>query len=280
MANRSFFQALSVLLYNPHVSQLFTGHIWRGQSKSLCVPGLNCYSCPAAAGACPVGALQSFLSSISPRFPAYVIGSLLTFGLLFGRMICGWGCPFGFLQDMLYRLPGPKLKKSPWTVRLSKLKYLWAVLFVLVLPLGFYFVTGVGIPAFCTYLCPAGTLEGAVPLLSVHPMLRSAAGGLTVWKFAVLGIFLVLMVFVSRPFCRWLCPLGAFYGCLNRHAMFGIAVDKRTCIRCGKCAETCGMDTKIAGDRECISCGKCISRCPMQSIHFRSLSEIDPKIQI
>jgi polyferredoxin len=114
---------------------------------------------------------------------------MLLFGLLLGRVICGWACPFGFLQELLHKLPGPKLKKSKLTQKLSRLKYLWAVVFVLILPFAFFFMTGIGVPAFCKFICPAGTLEGAVPLLSFNPMLRSAAGWLTVWKFSLLAVF-------------------------------------------------------------------------------------------
>lgn len=272
MAKRLAAQLISALLANPYLSGFTSGKISKAATKNVCVPGLNCYSCPAAAGACPLGSLQSFFSGTVPKFPAYVLGTILLFGLICGRIICGWICPFGFLQDLLYRIPGGKLKKSKFTQVLSRLKYLWAVAFVLVMPLAFYFITGIGEPFFCKYICPAGTLEGAVPLLSVNPLLRSAAGWLTVWKFSVLAFFLVLMVVAYRPFCRWLCPLGAFYGLLNKFSLTGITVDTSSCIKCGKCASLCKMDTKIAGDKECISCGNCVSACPARAISFKSLS--------
>lgn len=262
-------QAAVSFLHNPHLTNFLTGRIYRGPTKAACVPGLNCYSCPGAAGACPIGSLQSFLSGVSPRFPAYVLGAILLMGLTFGRFICGWLCPFGFVQELFYRLPGKKLGKSPLTQRLSRLKYVWSVFFVLVLPLIFWGVTGVGIPAFCKFICPAGTLEGAVPLLSTNTMLRSAAGAITVWKFTLLAVFLGLMIVIYRPFCRWFCPLGAAYGCCNRQAILGVAVDPQRCIHCGRCAKVCGMDTTIAGDRECISCGDCLKHCPTKAIYFR-----------
>ncbi|MBE6097411.1 MAG: 4Fe-4S binding protein [Schwartzia succinivorans] len=272
LAKRTIAQFFSTLLYNPYLSNLTGGRISREWTKNICVPGLNCYSCPAAAAACPLGSLQSFFSGAVPKFPAYVLGTMLLFGLLLGRVICGWACPFGFLQELLHKLPGPKLKKSKLTQRLSRLKYLWAVVFVLILPFAFFFMTGIGVPAFCKFICPAGTLEGAVPLLSFNPMLRSAAGWLTVWKFSLLTVFLILMIFIYRPFCRWFCPLGAFYGLLNKYALLGITVNASSCIHCGKCAAVCKMDTKIAGDHECISCGSCISSCPTQAIQFHRLS--------
>lgn len=272
MAKRRFIQILSAFLYNPYLGNFLTGRVGRVTGKMACVPGLNCYSCPGAAGACPVGSFQSFLSGVFPRFPFYVLGTLMMFGLLFGRLICGWACPIGLLQEMVHRLPGPKLEKSRLTAALARLKYVWALLFVVLLPLAFWATTGIGLPAFCKFLCPAGTLEGAAPLLLVNGSLRSAAGTLTVWKFAVAGFFLLLMAFFWRPFCRWLCPLGAFYGLFNRYAVLGVQVDMEKCVHCGACARACRMDTALAGDRECISCGDCLQSCPKEAISFRGPS--------
>ncbi len=269
MDKRTWAQIISTLLHNPHLNHLFTGQLERGVTKMACVPGLNCYSCPASAGACPLGSLQSFLSGVFPRFPTYVLGTMMLFGLLFGRFICGWVCPFGFFQELVHHIPGPKIRKSKATIVLSKLKYLWAILFVIVIPIAYWALTGTGIPAFCKFLCPAGTLEGAVPLLTANEGLRGAMGSLTIWKFAVAGVFLLLMVSAWRPFCRWLCPLGAFYGLFNHYAISGIQVDASKCIHCGKCARDCQMDTMIAGDQECISCGKCLKDCPTEAISFR-----------
>ena len=271
MDKRNVAQALGAFLCNPHIENFLTGRISRVATKQVCVPGLNCYSCPGAAGACPVGSFQSFLSGVFPRFPAYVLGFVLLMGLAFGRVICGWACPFGFLQELVGRFPVPKLPKSRRTRALARMKPLWGILFVVLLPLAFWAVTGTGVPAFCKYLCPAGTLEGAVPLLLVHDRLRAAAGSLTAWKFAVLAFFLGLMAFAWRPFCRWLCPLGAFYGRLNRVALLGIAVDSERCVRCGACARVCRLDVSVAGDPECISCGDCLTACPTRAISFRRL---------
>lgn len=269
MVRRYRVQLLSLLAHNPFLANFFGGRIYQGPLKAVCMPGINCYSCPAAAGACPLGSLQSFFSGLQPRFPAYVLGVLLFFGLLLGRTVCGWLCPFGLVQELLYRLPGRKLGKSGLTARLSRLKYLWALLFVVVLPLGFWFFSGWGVPAFCKYLCPVGTLEGAVPLFIAQEGLRRSAGLLTGWKLAVLVLLLGLMIFAWRPFCRWLCPLGAFYGLFNRQALTGVTVDRSRCTGCGACARTCKMDISVAGDRECISCGECIASCPEKAIVFR-----------
>lgn len=271
MVKRRIIQLISTLLCNLNLKGFATGRIYQGQLKTLCLPGLNCYSCPGAIGACPLGSLQSFVSGTVPRFPLYVAGWLLLMGLWLGRTVCGWLCPFGFIQELIYHTPLPKLGKSRTTRLLSRLKPVWGILLVLVIPLALWTVQGIGVPAFCKYLCPAGTLEASIPLLFLNAPLMKAAGWLTVWKFIVLAVFLLLMMVLYRPFCRFLCPLGAWYGCFNRHAALGITVDRNRCTACGHCAAICPMDIKIAGDQECISCGKCQHSCPSAAISFRQI---------
>jgi ferredoxin-type protein NapH len=271
LASRKIIQSFSAFVCNIYLPGFANGHIYQGGIKALCLPGLNCYSCPGAIGACPVGALQSALSGTVLRFPFYVMGTFLAFGLLFGRLICGWLCPFGLVQEMLFGLPTRKMQKSHFTARLCSLKYLLGIGLVVLAPVLLYAAQGIGEPAFCEYFCPAGTLEAAVPLLSMNDDLWAAAGWLTVWKFFILSVFLVIMVFVYRPFCRFACPLGAWYGLFNRQAALGIAVDEQRCTHCGQCAAVCRMDVRIAGDPECISCGACRPICPEHAVYFRKL---------
>lgn len=269
MVKRTVLQCMSTILYNAHWPGFQTGNIYQGSLKAFCLPGLNCYSCPGAIGACPIGSLQSFYSGSILRFPFLVLAWLILCGLILGRFLCGWLCPFGFLQDLLFRLPGRKIKKSAVTMTLSRLKYLWATLLVVILPLGFFALTGIGAPVFCKYVCPAGTLEAGIPLLALRPELRALAGWLTVWKFSILIVFLIAMIVLYRPFCRFFCPLGAWCGLFNKWAFFGIAVDMTRCTNCKECVAVCPMDIRIAGDRECISCGACQRHCAAKAIYFR-----------
>ena len=123
MVRRGVVQLLSALLHNANLPGFITGRIWQAQPKSVCVPVLNCYSCPGALGACPIGSLQSTLAGTALKFPFYVVGLLLLFALCLGRVICGWLCPFGLVQDLLYKIPSPKLRKNAFTQKLSLLKY-------------------------------------------------------------------------------------------------------------------------------------------------------------
>ena len=267
MANkRTFIQFLTAFLYNGNLPGFFSGKIWQGPSKSICVPGLNCYSCPGALGYCPLGSLQSSLSGVVLRFPFYVLALLILFGLLLGRVICGWLCPFGLVQELLYKIPSPKLVKNKATRTLTKLKYIIGLLFVIILPLVFFFAVGVGSPAFCKYICPAGTLEAALPLLSTNPFLKQNLGALFNWKLFLLIVTVIASIVVYRPFCRFICPLGAFYSLFNKLSYFGIQVDKLKCTGCDACIHKCKMDCVRVGDRECINCGECIGFCPTNAI--------------
>ena len=236
----------------------------------MCVPVLNCYSCPGALGACPIGSLQSTLAGTALKFPFYVIGLLLLFALCLGRIICGWLCPFGLVQDLLYKIPTPKFGKNSVTAKLTYLKYVIAVIFVVLLPVYFWWADGVGAPAFCKYICPAGTLEAGLPLLALNENLRSGIGLLFGWKFLLMAVILGACVFIYRPFCRFLCPLGAWYGLFNRLSLFGIRVDAAKCTNCNACVKVCKMDCQKVGDRECINCGECKKYCPTGAISFKT----------
>ena len=268
---RRLIQLYSALLYNAHLKGFAEGKLYTGALKSVCVPGLNCYSCPGAAFACPLGALQNAISASADRPAFYVVGLLLLFGLLLGRVVCGFLRPFGLIQELLHRLPTKKLKKSPLTRKLSYIKYGVLLVFALAIP-AWFALRRVPLPGFCKFICPAGTLEGAV-LLLLHPAnasLRALAGGLFWWKLLLLLLILSACVFVFRAFCRFLCPLGALYGLFSRLALLGVRVDESRCSDCGVCLRVCPTDIRRVGDRECVHCGGCIASCPEKAISFRA----------
>lgn len=266
-SKRRLIQVYAALLYNANLKGFATGKIFTGNTKNLCVPGLNCYSCPGAVGACPLGSLQNALASSKTSSLAYVFGIFVLLGLLLGRTICGFLCPFGLIQELLHKIPSPKLKKSRATRVLSYFKYVILVAMVILIPLAFS--DKLAVPGFCKYICPDGTLIGALSLL-IHPDnadMFGMLGPLFTWKFCLLVVFLVASVFIFRFFCRFFCPLGAIYGFFCRVAMLGVKLDRQTCIQCGLCVTTCKMDIRHVGDHECIHCGDCIPVCPTNAIH-------------
>jgi len=268
---RRLIQLYSALLYNAHLKGFITGNIYTGGSKALCLPGFNCYSCPGAVGACPLGALQNALAASGSRTPTYVLGILMLYGLILGRMICGFLCPLGLLQELLFKLPTPKVRKNRITRVLSWLKYIILAVFVVIVPL-WYALQKYPVPAFCKYICPAGTFEGAVGLLAnpVNADKFSMLGILFTRKFVILVVIAVACVFVYRAFCRFLCPLGAIYGLFAKVAVIGVKVDVPQCTDCGRCVSHCKMDIRHVGDHECIHCGECIDVCPTKAIAFKA----------
>lgn len=270
ISKRLIIQIISALLFNANFRGFAEGRIYTGKLKTMCLPGLNCYSCPGALGSCPIGSLQSVLSGRKHNFSFYVIGILIFFGVVLGRLICAFLCLFGLVQDLLYKISVPKLRVPEKADKLLRwLKYLVLLVLVVILPTFVSNQFGIGEPWFCKWLCPAGTLEGGLPLLAASENLRQAAGGLFIWKLAVLIVIVLSSVFIYRPFCKYLCPLGAFYGLFSRVSIFRMKVDKEKCTLCGACEKSCKMGVEIRkniNSAECIRCGECIGSCPTGAI--------------
>ena len=264
-SKRKLIQLYAALLFNANIKGFFNGQIYMGATKNVCVPGLNCYSCPGAVGSCPLGSLQNALSASKTRTPAYIFGTLILFGLLLGRTICGWLCPIGLGQELLYKIKTPKVKKNKVTHVFSYLKYVLLVVLVIIIPL---LLT---IPGFCEYICPAGTFQGGLGLLLNPENYSKLAdlGPLFTWKFTLMVLIILGSIFFFRFFCRFLCPLGALYGFFCRIAMLGVKLDKNKCTDCGLCISACKMDIRKVGDHECIHCGECISVCPAKAISWK-----------
>lgn len=270
---RAGIQAAAALAQNPFLLNLWQGIIFKGDSKYVCAPSLNCWSCPAAAGACPIGALQNVAMGAQYSVSFYALGFLAIVGVFVGRLVCGFLCLFGFLQDLLYKIPTPNLRVPKRLDRvLRKAKYLVLVFMVLLLPAVVTNSFGLGTPWFCEYLCPAGTIEAGIPLIATNPSLQAMLGALFNWKVGVAVALLVLAVFVSRPFCKYLCPLGAIYGLMNRISSVKLTVNDHVCVHCGKCAAACPMDVeapeRIPTSAECIRCGICKNVCPTSAISW------------
>lgn len=263
-------QLLAAVLFNGYAAGFRKGRIFTGGSKAFCVPVLNCYSCPGALGACPIGSLQAVLGDRRSGFPFYVLGTLMLFGVVLGRAVCGLLCPFGLVQDLLHKIPVKKVKVPTLIDRPARYtKYMILLVMVVLLPAFAPTETGIVSPYFCKYICPAGTLGGGIPLLLSNPSLRQAAGLLFGWKTLVLAAILIASMVIHRPFCKYLCPLGAFYALFNRFSFYQMRLDGSKCVDCKQCERACPMDvevTKNINSPECIRCGKCRSICPTGAI--------------
>ena len=276
-SKRKVIQLYAALLYNANIKGFVTGKIFTGVSKALCLPGLNCYSCPGAVGACPLGSIQNALAASKTKLPTYILGIILLYSIILGRTICGFLCPVGLIQELLYKIKTPKLQKSKVTRVLSYFKYVLLFALVIIIPLMYALQDkNMPLPAFCKFICPAGTFEGAIFLLSNpnNTDFFGMLGSLFTWKFVLLIIILVASVFIFRFFCRFLCPLGAIYGLFNKLSIIGVKVDKSKCNSCGACISHCKMDVKEVGDHECIQCGECRSVCKLNAISWKTLDKI------
>ena len=270
---RLIVQVCFAALSNGYVQGFVEGRIFTGPTKAICMPGLNCYSCPGALGACPLGSLQATLGSRQYRFAFYVVGFLMIVGALAGRLVCGWLCPFGLIQDLLYKIPFVKKWKTlPADNVLKWLKYVLLAVLVILLPLFAVDIVGQGKPWFCAYVCPAGTLEAGLPLVLLDKGLRAVVGWLYAWKVFILIGILLLSVLVYRPFCRYLCPLGAIYGLFNPVSLYRYTVDKKACTQCGACQKACKFNIRVyenPNSIDCIRCGDCKRACPHSAIQNR-----------
>ncbi len=250
---RGAMQVVSTLTINSYFTQDIT--------KGIPCPGLNCYACPAAAFSCPIGSIQHFIGR--GKFPLYVLGVVGLFGALIGRASCGWFCPFGWFQELAYKLRTPKLRlpnRFNWT------RYVVLAVLVVAIP----FVTQE--PWFCK-LCPAGTLEAGIPVVLLSPEVRGLIGTFYWIKIGILGAILAWMSATRRPFCRWICPLGALWSPFNPVSSFRLAVDQEACIQCNRCQKVCPMDIRVYENPDsgvCIRCLECVGECPVNCISVTS----------
>jgi len=260
MKTRTKLQLVGTLLGNLYLPGFWQGSIYQGALKAGCTPLLNCWSCPGALFSCPIGVLQYF--AITGNISFLALGFLFLIGSFVGRATCGWLCPFGFVQDLLYQIPTPKLNSSN---QYLWIKYLVLITLVFIVP----YITAV--PWF-SKLCPVGALEAAVPLVLVNKEVRQNAGMFFYLKIAILVLVLIFCVIKSRAFCLFLCPLGAIYSIFNKVSIFKLKVDNSNCKKCNSCFEHCPMGIyvyKTPNHINCIRCLECLKACPVKVIKFK-----------
>ncbi len=226
----------------------------------ICSPVFHCYSCPWATIACPIGILAQYggLHAI----PFLALGTLLIVGSLFGSLVCGWACPFGFLQDLVARIPTPKLRLPGW---LGVTRY--AVLIGLVFLVPYFY--GEASQWFICRVCPAGALEAAVPYsIQQSIALQAIVWPSTIIKRVILIVFLLSMLFLRRPWCTLFCPLGAIFCLCNSVSVVFLRFQPHRCNDCELCRDLCkyrGLSERRGSDLRCIRCFEC-ARCQALSI--------------
>jgi polyferredoxin len=252
-----------------------------------------------------------FLSSGWPRenpvafavFPWLALASFLITGVLIGKALCGWVCPFGFVQDLLGFV---KRRHTEFSVRTheSTLYVKYAVLGIVLFISGTFGVakvmnvsrgyeSGLGIFAYAPFstLSPSETLFATLPGLISN--FASAVSQTPFWdavsgisklpvlfyiQFVILVGVLILAILVPRGWCRYFCPHGALMAVMNRFSFLGLRRDLAKCAKtgCRACIEACPMKVRILdlpwekfSDPECIYCMKCVDACEDKAIRLK-----------
>lgn len=165
--------------------------------------------------------------------------------VLSGRYFCGKICPFGFFQDLLYKIP---FKKKIRSFRADK--YLRYLKYGLLIAMAGMFISGYS----NTEINESQSFDTVK----------------AIWWVA----FSLVCIVISRPFCKYLCPLGLILGWFNRFSFGKFKVDQVSCTKCGVCLKACKMDIepyKTPNHIECIRCGNCKKKCPTKAITSVSL---------
>ena len=217
---------------------------------------------------CPFGAVESFFTLIFKGVflqriftsSFVLLGIFFIASLFLGRVFCGYFCPLGAMQEWL-RFIGKKvgLKKDieipeKWDKYFRYIKY--AVLFAVI-----YFSFYLGDLIFRNY-------DPYNALMHFGIEFEEKMIG-----YGILVLVLVSALFSKNLWCRYFCPLGAFFGIMKKISFLEIKRDAKTCISCGECNMICPANLKIETadiikDADCVSCGKCVDNCPKNSLKY------------
>ena len=214
---RTWIQLGFTALFNGYAAGFAKGTIFTGATKYACVPVLNCYSCPGALGSCPIGSLQAVIGGAKHQFSFYVLGTIMLFGIVLGRLVCGFLCPFGLVQDLLHKIPVRK-----WRVpkRVDKpmrfLKYVVLLVMVILLPMFATNALGTAPPFFCKYICPITVF--------LKPMSY----------FSLLRVRCDKEKCISCGKCKRVCPMDVDVTDNARNRKNGTE-----CIHCMECVKNC-----------------------------------------
>jgi polyferredoxin len=175
------------------------------------------------------------------------------------KLVCGWGCPVGTLQELLYRIPlfsKLKKKKIPFWISNSIRALFFAFFLIFLLELIF----GWKDQSVYRYFNPFKLFE---------------------WNFRVTAPIFVILIFglsliQYRPYCLFVCPFGLFSWLIQDLSIFKVRLNKDTCLDCGKCGRACPTQAAegiLAGKTfkaDCFSCARCLNACPNNSLEYKS----------
>jgi NosR/NirI family transcriptional regulator, nitrous oxide reductase regulator len=222
---------------------------------SLAYLGFVVGGCP-----CTLGSLQTIIiktGEIKNHLPAYLqVGILVISAVLLGRIFCGWVCPMGAVQSFIYR---KELRKKTRIINAGIKLYNW--------------------PRYTKYFVLAGLVASV--LVTRTPAFASIDPFKALFNFdfslliptIILVILLLISLFWGFPWCKYICPLGAFLSIFARFSFFRIRIADN-CTNCGACHKVfCEYGAIKPGEAkpeinqtDCVRCGECISHCPKAAI--------------
>lgn len=247
-------------------------------------PYFFCYSCPWDVGACPLGIMEHGFIDIQTSFWVgmsmllYLFGFLSLMGLMLGRAFCGWVCPIGTLQDLSRKLGISKIVNNKLKPNVdSRWKHV-KFLMLLAVPVTAFLSQEL----FYTALCPVGGITGTLPTLTFYSSEWLLGSGFPV-KLTSMILFTILIILVTRGWCKYLCPVGAYLAPWNWVSSVGLVRNKETCKNCNVCDTACPMDIKQIGtqpDMECILCGRCVDSCKFGSLKLKVMPFKNQKMAV
>ncbi|MEM3703930.1 MAG: 4Fe-4S binding protein [Candidatus Bathyarchaeia archaeon] len=285
----------------------FSGIIFNLNSLPILLPVLWTWGLPQNTVGDAFTALQLMFSGWSQQtltvFPWLAIASFLMVDVLIGKSLCGWVCPFGFIQDLIDLVKVKKMEISSDThksVTFMKYFILCVTLFISItfsaakffgVHEGYERAMGIFAYAPFTIVSPAETLFATLPKMVQSfsnavvekPVLEVLSGILDLppifWaQLIILVGVLALAAYVPRGWCKYLCPHGAIMAILNRFSFVGLRRDPVKCVKgeCRECVKACPMRVRILelpwekfSDPECIYCLRCVDACPNKAIKIK-----------
>ena len=196
---------------------------------------------------CPLAAVQNVILKWNTAYLLlFAVPAALS--LLFGRVFCGYICPFGAVQEWLH--------VQRWAIHLPHaidrgLRWLKVALLV--------------------YLVVRVSITGTITLADETPFKALFVWGGTPLTIALSAITAALSVVIFRPFCAYGCPLGAFLGILSKLSLFRLGRGEG-CSSCGVCSASCSSGACTDGDvdsADCLLCGACVGVCPASCLKLR-----------
>ncbi len=224
---------------------------------SLAYLGFMVGGCP-----CTLGSLQNIIikaGEIQNHIPAYLqVGILIVSAILLGRLFCGWVCPMGAVQTFIYRKEiGNKHRNIAESLTFHKyLRYL-----------KYLVLAGIIISAIVTRTAIYARFDPFKALFNFDFTLLVPT--------VLLILLLIISLFSGFPWCKYVCPMGAFLSIFSRLAIFKIKI-AGNCSNCGACQKVfCQHGAIKSGETkpeinqvECVRCGECISHCPRSAIQL------------